>query len=61
MKSSLSLDPKPRSVIVGDVNNDHQLDIIVANYLSDSVLDMVMEHFKIKPSFQQVIILARIA
>jgi hypothetical protein len=31
MKSSIVYDSEPRSVVVGDVNNDHKMDIIVAN------------------------------
>jgi hypothetical protein len=31
MKSSLNSSSQPRSVVVGDLNNDHQMDIIVAN------------------------------
>jgi hypothetical protein len=32
MKSSITFSSQPRSVAVGDMNNDHQMDIIVANY-----------------------------
>ncbi|CAF3725702.1 unnamed protein product [Rotaria sordida] len=31
MKSSIAFDSQPRSVAVGDFNNDHQMDIVVAN------------------------------
>ncbi len=31
MKSSIILSSQPRSIAVGDVNNDHQMDIIVPN------------------------------
>jgi hypothetical protein len=37
MQSSLSYGSEPRSVVVGDINNDHQIDIIVANSGTDSI------------------------
>ena len=37
MQSSLSYGSEPRSVVVGDINNDHQIDIIIANSDTDSI------------------------
>src|SRR5438128_1431472 len=37
MKSSLSSSSQPRSIAVGDLNNDHQMDIVVVNYGTNNI------------------------
>src|SRR5256885_667338 len=37
MKSSIISSSQPRSVAVADLNNDHHLDIVIANYGTNSI------------------------